>query len=126
MPHLLTISVSPRDATSWSRRTLDRFVTEYQAKFSDATVHNREVYDLPHLSFDALVAGRTPQEDHGPEQAAAFALQDEIVNEIERADHLVIATPMYNWSAPSALKAWVDHVVNRRTYYGAPSVFAGK
>jgi FMN-dependent NADH-azoreductase len=33
------------------------------------------------------------------------------VSELLQADILVIATPMWNFSVPSALKAWVDHVV---------------
>ena len=89
-------------------------------------MRSRQVYDLPHISHAALQAGRTPIDQHTPAQRAEFALQNEIVDEVLGAHHLVIATPMYNWSAPSALKAWVDHLVNRRTFYGAPAPFVDK
>jgi FMN-dependent NADH-azoreductase len=40
-----------------------------------------------------------------------------LIRELERADVLVISTPMHNLSVPSALKAWIDHVVRaRRTF----------
>jgi FMN-dependent NADH-azoreductase len=120
------VVVSPRNSESWSRRALDLFTRGYVERFPEATVTTRECYDLPHISYEALVAGRTPPEQHSPAQTQAFALQSEIVDEVEHCTHLVIATPMYNWSTPSALKAWVDHFVNRRTFYGAPSVLAGK
>ena len=120
------VVVSPRGENSWSRKALSLFTESYVAKFPSAEVTTRECYDLPHLSYEALLAGRTNIAEHTPEQAAAFALQAEIVNEVEHCTHLVIATPMYNWSTPSAFKAWVDHLVNIRTFYGAPSVLAGK
>ena len=124
--HLHTVVSSPRGSSSWSRRALELFVEGYVLKFPNATVSERDTTSLPHLSYDALVAGRTNIADHTPEQAAAFALQAEIVNEVEHCSHLVFATPMWNWSTPSSLKAWVDHFVNIRTFYGAPSVIAGK
>jgi FMN-dependent NADH-azoreductase len=36
-----------------------------------------------------------------------------IVAELLDADHLVIATPVYNYNVPAALKAWVDHIVRK-------------
>lgn len=124
--HLHAVSSSPRGDKSWSRRALNLFIEGYQLKFPEAKITQRDTMDLPHLSFEALVAGRTPLAEHSPEQADAFSLQSDIVNEVEHCSHLVIATPMWNWSAPSSLKAWVDHLVNVRTFYGAPSILAGK
>ncbi len=77
----------------------------------------REVQSIPHLDFEALEAGRTDQKLHTPEQQRAFALANELTDELVNADAIIISTPMYNWSLPSALKAWVDRVVNCRTFY---------
>lgn len=41
----------------------------------------------------------------------AIAVSDDLVAELKAADHIVIGTPMYNFSIPAALKAWIDHVV---------------
>lgn len=48
-------------------------------------------------------------------------MADRLIEEVEAADILVIAAPMYNFSIPSTLKAWIDHVTRAgRTFrYGA-------
>ena len=122
MQTLLAVSVSPRGSRSWSRRTLDLFIEQYQAKFPDARVIHRDTYDIPHLSFEGVRAGRKAPDAHSIEEQEAMKLQDVLVDELVHATHVVIASPMYNWSAPSALKAWVDHVVNLRTNFATPSV----
>ena len=77
----------------------------------------REVHSIPHIDFEALEAGRTAQALHTPEMKLSFALADELTTELVNADAIVIATPMYNWSLPSSLKAWIDRIVNCRTFY---------
>src|SRR4029078_12091794 len=42
---------------------------------------------------------------------------EELIQELESSDIVVIATPMHNFTVPSALKAWIDHIVRvRRTF----------
>ena len=43
----------------------------------------------------------------------ALRLSDELVAEILAADHILIATPVYNYNIPASLKAWVDHIVRK-------------
>ncbi len=45
--------------------------------------------------------------------ANALQLSDELVTELLAADHLAIATPVYNYNVPAVLKAWVDHIVRK-------------
>lgn len=40
-----------------------------------------------------------------------IAVSDMLIEELERADHVVVSSAIYNFSLPSALKAWIDHVV---------------
>ena len=40
-----------------------------------------------------------------------YALTDELVSEVLEANEIILATPMYNFAVPAALKAWIDHVV---------------
>jgi FMN-dependent NADH-azoreductase len=47
----------------------------------------------------------------------SMSLSKELIQELESADFVVIATPMHNFTVPVALKAWIDHVVRvRRTF----------
>ena len=43
----------------------------------------------------------------------ALQLSDDLVTELLAADHIVIATPVYNYNVPASLKAWVDHIVRK-------------
>jgi FMN-dependent NADH-azoreductase len=106
-----------RGPKSWTRLLLSKFTQAFLASHPSHRVVTREVQSIPHLDFEALEAGRTDQKLHTPEQQRAFALANELTDELVNADAIIISTPMYNWSLPSALKAWVDRVVNCRTFY---------
>jgi FMN-dependent NADH-azoreductase len=72
---------------------------------------------MPHLDGETFAAMGTPAADHTNGQRAATALSDALISELEAADTIVLAVPMYNFSIPSTLKAWIDHVARRgRTF----------
>src|SRR5262245_25480779 len=72
---------------------------------------------MPHLDGATFAAMGTPPDEHTSSQRAATALSDELIAELEAADTIVLAVPMYNFSIPSTLKAWIDHVARRgRTF----------
>jgi FMN-dependent NADH-azoreductase len=48
-----------------------------------------------------------------PAEAASWALTAELVNEIKEADAILLGLPLYNFGAPSTVKAWVDHLIAR-------------
>ena len=52
----------------------------------------------------------TPDVDRTEDQKALAALSDGYIEELEKADVLVIGLPMYNFGIPSVLKAWIDRV----------------
>lgn len=48
-------------------------------------------------------------------------LSERLIAELEAADFVVIGTPMNNFTVPSTLKAWIDHIVRiRRTFRSSP------
>ncbi len=48
-------------------------------------------------------------------------LSERLITELEAADFVVIGTPMNNFTVPSTLKAWIDHIVRiRRTFRSSP------
>lgn len=115
MPRLLVVETGPRGDASISRRMTRRFVSEWTASHPDGDVVVRDLAatDLPFVTVPWLQAYFTPVGQHSPEMAAALQLSDTLVAEILAADHIVIATPVYNYNIPAALKAWVDHVVRK-------------
>ena len=61
---------------------------------------------------DAFLAAKgTPAEARSAEQAAQVALSEAVMAEFLAADVLVLGAPMYNFSVPSQLKAWIDQIV---------------
>ena len=86
---------------------------------------------IPHLDTDSLSGLGTAAEARTTLQASRVALADALIEEVEAADTIVIATPMYNFSIPSTLKAWLDHIARagrtfRYTAQGPEGLLKGK
>ena len=113
MPSLLAIQVSPRFETSTSRKLTALFVDEWRAAHTDGHVVIRDLarIPLPYVDLPWIGGAFAPPEYQSSETAAAIAVSNELVGELQGADHIVIGTPMYNFSIPAALKAWIDHIV---------------
>ncbi len=115
MTRLLVVETSPRGDYSISRNLTRRFVAEWMKAHPDGQVVDRDLMEtnLPFVNAPWLQAYFTPSEQHSPEMKEVLRLSGELVAELLAADHLVIATPVYNYNVPAALKAWVDHIVRK-------------
>jgi FMN-dependent NADH-azoreductase len=113
MPTLLAIAASPRYEYSTSRKLASLFVEKWQATHPDGQVIDRDLIQtrLPFVDASWMAGAFTPAEQHSPEVAAAIKISDDLVAELKAADHIVIGTPMYNFSIPAVLKAYIDHIV---------------
>ena len=117
MSYVLSVTSSTRGEQSWSNKLLSEFEKQFVAIHPSATIQSRFTGDIPHLDFTAQAAGRTPLEKHSSSDTAAFALSNELTDELIGASALVVATPMYNWGPPSSLKAWIDRIINVKSFY---------
>jgi len=111
--NILHIDSSPLGDNSVSRKFTAKVVEGLKAKHLDAKVIIRDFGNapLPHLSGAVIGAFFTPSDKHTDMQAEAIKLSDQTVAELMVADAIVIGVPMWNFGIPSALKAWIDHVV---------------
>jgi FMN-dependent NADH-azoreductase len=92
---------------------------DFLKRYSHRSVVERALtpQTMPHLDGETFAAMGTPAGEHTSSQRAAAALSDKLIAELEAADTIVLAVPMYNFSIPSTLKAWIDHVARRgRTF----------
>lgn len=112
---LLVVEASPRGEHSISRRMTQRFLAEWQAIHPGQDVTSRDLMktDLRFIDASWLQAYFTPPELHSPEMRTQLRQSDELVGELLRCDHLVIATPVYNYNVPAVLKAWIDSIVRK-------------
>ena len=128
MPTLLRIDSSSRRDGSHSRALGDAFETAWSRRFPGAKVMRRDLAANPidHI-HEATIAGfYTPTEELDNNLKGAVALSDELIEEINAADTVLIATPMYNFTVPSALKSWIDQIVRiNRTFSYDGTNFAG-
>ncbi|MGW0874160.1 FMN-dependent NADH-azoreductase [Streptomyces sp. NPDC002740] len=108
----LDSSLFPSDLSS-SRAVTDTFRRTWLEHHPDGTVIHRDlaVNPVPHLTADAHTAGQSDPASHTPAQAAALAQRLTLIKELEYADAVLIGAPMYNYSIPSTLKAWLDNIV---------------
>jgi FMN-dependent NADH-azoreductase len=113
MSTLLTIEVSPRGDYSVSRNLAKQFVAEWQKNNAGGTVLPRDLTrtNLPFVDLPWIAGAYSTPDQHTPEQKAAMKVSDDLIDELLSADHILIATPMYNFSIPAILKAYIDHVV---------------
>lgn len=123
MPALLHISVSARGGLSQSRRYGERLAARLRGSGAVSETIRRDLHEtpLPHPGAEFVRASLMRDEERTEADRAALIISEQLIGEIERASTLLIDTPMHNFTVPSALKAWIDHVVRpRRTFRSTP------
>jgi FMN-dependent NADH-azoreductase len=131
VPHLLHLDSAASLTNSRSRAITATFADTWRGRGPEYSVTYRDLHrePLPHLA-DAVLHWPTQLRPVGAATldpgtlAAAEALQDELIGELLGADVLLVGAPLYNYSVPSSLKTWIDHVhVPGRTapFVGTPA-----
>lgn len=110
--------VDPRG--SHTRRLTRRFIERWQAARPQDSVSYRDIGQQPPspVSGDWIAAAFTRPERRDEAARAQLAESDVLVEELLRADLIVIGAPMYNFGLPAQLKAWVDNVVRVGVTFG--------
>lgn len=110
MPQLLHIDSSADLASSRTRALTAALGAAWRAR-DGHTVVTRDLVRTPVPHLEAA-AQHWPDAPGAREQASegAWRIQEELLDELLACDALVVGAPMYNYSMPSVLKAWVDHI----------------
>ncbi len=122
MPTLLNIQSSPRGNDSYSRLLSQDFVAEWEKNNPEGTVVLRDLAhsQLPFVGLPWIGGAFLPSERQSPEMRQALSVSDELIAELLAADHILIGTPMYNFTVPANLKAWIDMVVRPHVTHSGP------
>jgi FMN-dependent NADH-azoreductase len=110
---LLHIDSSPLGTNSVSRQLTERVVAQWRATHPGTTVEHLDLaVDAPtHLSVDSLGFRLGPNaEGLSDVQRRENEISEKLVSQFLAADVIVVGAPMYNFSVPSQLKAWIDRV----------------
>lgn len=101
----LHIDASARRHNSTTRDLSDQILHH----LTPGPVIRRDLADpLPQITEDWVSANFTPPDQRDAVQRDVLALSDQLVDELQRADTLVIGLPIYNFSVPASFKAWID------------------
>ncbi|KOT62626.1 MULTISPECIES: FMN-dependent NADH-azoreductase [Streptomyces] len=113
---------------SASRAVTAAFREAWEEAHPGGTVIYRDLAanPLPHLDAAGFSAAFADADALTPEQETAFARRLELVEELEKADAVLIGAPMYNITIPSTLKAWLDHIIIIGRTAGEESSIKGK
>jgi FMN-dependent NADH-azoreductase len=133
MKHLLQINASMFGENGQSTRLADQFVAGWRDANRGAQVVVRDLAaePVPHLDAQRLGALIAKPEERSAGQQAVVDYSDALIEEIRRADVIVLGLPMYNFALPSTLKAYLDHITRagvtfRYTENGPVGLIGGK
>ena len=98
---------------SISRTLADNFRQLWQQSMSKTKFIYRDLAASPPDFIDEswIAAVFTPEEQRNMAQNSLLSLSDELIEEVVKADIILLSTPMYNYGMPAALKAWFDQVI---------------
>lgn len=113
MTTLLNIEVSPFGENSISRAISADFLDAWKAAHPDGTIIDRDLAanPVPVLDGEAIIADLTPEADRPASMVAKRALRHGLIDEITSVDEILVSTPMWNWTVPSPLKAYIDQII---------------
>jgi FMN-dependent NADH-azoreductase len=98
---------------SISRAVDGAFVEAFKARHANAEIitHDLAIESIPHLDGEAIGAGYTPEDARSVSAAAKHNYRLGLIKEVNEAKHILVSTPMWNFSVPSVLKAWIDQII---------------
>src|SRR5918992_1331670 len=109
---ILQVKSSVFSGNGASSRLAEEFVARLREQHPEAEIVVRDLAadPVPHLDGARVAAFFSKPEERTDEQRIVVAYSDALIDELRRADVLVLGLPMYNFGVPSQLKAWFDHL----------------
>ena len=113
MKKVLVINSSARALRSHSRKLTEVFIDHWKNTHINSIITCRELgnADVPHINENWIAAAFKPAAARSVEEVEALKISDTYIAELREADVIVLGSPMYNWSVPSALKAYIDQIL---------------
>jgi len=113
--NILEVSASGRRSESISRGLTQDIIDALEIRYGYIELTRRNLGDgVPFVDEGWIAANFTPDEERTDEHRAALTGSDALVDELRRADVVVIGAPIYNFGVPAVLKAWVDMIARAR------------
>lgn len=116
---IMHVNASAKRERSNSRALSQFFIERLRHEGVDVELDYLDVtVNTPaHVTEAFAIATYTAPDERTPEMKATLAASDELCRRLMEADAFVFAMPMYNWSMPSAFKAFVDNIIRTNLTY---------
>jgi len=122
--NILRLDSSMRKTGSYSRDLATKLVKQLTGEQQNNEEYIREnksqvtIRDLadgvPLIDENWIKANFTAVDERTPEQNKYLETSDILVDELNNADLIVMAIPIYNFGVPAAFKAWIDQIVRSK------------
>ena len=109
---LLKIDTSTRKTDSHSRDLANRYELKWKAENTKGTVVYRDLStsEVPHINQAFIEAMFTLKENRDASMHEVLDFSDKLIVELKEADTILLSVPMFNFTVPSILKAYIDHI----------------
>lgn len=120
MKRILHLISSIQGNESYSLKLGKAIVEKAIEKYPGSTVDevNLNELEIPHLTPTILQSMFTPGDQLTPEARESIRYSDEAVKQLMASDIVVIGAPLYNFTIPTTLKAWIDHITRAGKTFG--------
>ncbi len=124
--NVLHIKASINGDASKSNQLSNSIIERLKGTYSDYTVETLDLSEnpLPFLTAEMYQAFSTPKDTRSQKQLEVIQPSEKAIKQIKEADIVVIAVPLYNFSIPASLKAWLDQIARANETFsyatGAP------
>jgi FMN-dependent NADH-azoreductase len=108
---ILRLDASANPAESTSRSLGNQLLERLAQQNPDMEIRARDLNrDAQFIDARWIEANFSPSDTRSDAAKQRLAYSDELIAELQWADHILITTPMYNFSVPATVKAWIDQV----------------
>lgn len=120
MKRILHLISSVQGNQSYSIKLGHAIIEKIQDKYPGSEVEELNLVDveIPHLNPAVLRTFFIPGDQLTIEEKESIRFSDEVVKQLLAADIIVIGAPLYNFTIPSSLKAWIDHITRAGVTFG--------
>ncbi|MDH3622104.1 MAG: NAD(P)H-dependent oxidoreductase [Gammaproteobacteria bacterium] len=109
--NILEVQASARGTGSISRELTADLIAALEDRHGKVDITRRDLAQgLPFIDEAWVGANFTPDEERTSTHRQILSRSDDLVAELQAADVIVIGSPIYNFSVPAVLKAWIDMI----------------
>ena len=113
MQHILHNDASYSGKQSVSRVLSQAFITAWQKLHPKATILYRDLghCPVPYINETWIAATHSSPETHTPEMIEVLKASNSLLEEFLSVDRYVFGVPMYGFTIPATLKAYLEHLI---------------